>query len=131
MHADRLYVNQPECSKSNKNGVQTLTVTLLRHATDLVAFMDTRKLQHALSTHYHNYLHHQFTSQSSAQDLTVFNNTYGNHTAAYLQEIPSEPSLTLSNSEMLICLCHYLNTSHYVQVEAQEVAPDVYGDLDI
>jgi hypothetical protein len=91
--------------------MQTLAVTLPRYTADLVTFKDTRKLQHALSTHYHNYLYHQFTSKLSDQDLRVFNTACGNHAAAYLQAIPSEPALTLSNSEMLISLCHYLNIS--------------------
>ncbi len=65
MHADSLYADQPhrllECSKSNKNGTQILVVTLPRHTADLVAFKGTRKFQHALSTHYHNYLYNQLT----------------------------------------------------------------------
>ncbi len=63
----------------------------------------------------------------------MFNTLCGNHAAAYLQAIPSEPALTLSNSEMLISLSHYLNISRHVHVEAwsTEVAPDVYGVMDI
>jgi hypothetical protein len=65
MHADGLHVNQPhrllESSKSSKNGMRAHAVTLLRHTADLVALKDTRKLQHALSAHYHIYLRHQFT----------------------------------------------------------------------
>jgi hypothetical protein len=131
-----MYVNQPqrllECSKSNKNGMRTHAVTLPRHTADFVAFKDTRKLLHALSAHYHDLVHRKFTSQSSAQDLIVFNNACGNHAAAYLQAIRFEPAMTLSNSEVLICLSQYLNISHHVHGEAwsTEVVSDVYGVLD-
>ncbi len=63
----------------------------------------------------------------------MLNTACGNHAAAYLQAIPSEPALTLSNTELLVSVSHYLDTSHHVHVEAwsTEVAPDVYGVLDI
>jgi len=96
-------------SNANKSTIQTSRVLLPSTTADLISFKNIYKMQHNLTTHYTNVKFAQFVSQLDTRQKAAFNASCADYASSFLQTIPSEPALTLTNNEMFVGLSTYLH----------------------
>jgi hypothetical protein len=96
--------------RSNTQAVSALTINIPEYTTDIVNFADTKNLQHKLSTTQSSLVQDYIfnTGLRTVYEKAQFRSKTGYASAAFIQAIPSDRSLKMSNKDFQISLRMYL-----------------------